>query len=160
MKLNVKVMGDFLVKFIFGLFPEKFRVFSFFGEFVYFWTFPGKNQSFLFFQLLPFAFGVFVYFRTFSGKMILFNFTMNYSIFFARFFMGLKTDFTFFFTAVKKTVKENFSVTIFFTSEENSEGKFFCHYFLHCHRHFVKKWLWSHWDLNPGLLRERSGRCQ
>ena len=32
--------------------------------------------------------------------------------------MGQKTDFTFFLTAVKKTVKENFSVTIFFTATD------------------------------------------
>ena len=44
-------LGVFIRKrclFIFGLFPEKFRVLSFpdFGQFVYFRTFPGKIQSF------------------------------------------------------------------------------------------------------------------
>ena len=47
--------------FIFELFPEKFRVLSFsvFGEFVYFWTFPGKIQSFQFLMNL-FNFGLFL----------------------------------------------------------------------------------------------------
>ena len=43
--------------FIFGRFPKKFRVLSFslFSEFVYFWTFPGKIQSFQFSKLLGFS---------------------------------------------------------------------------------------------------------
>ena len=48
--------------FIFGLFPEKFRVFSFpvFGEFV-FSDFSRKNSEFL-------VFGEFIYFLDFSRK--------------------------------------------------------------------------------------------
>ena len=57
-------------------------------------------------------------------KRALFNFTMNYSIFFARFLMGLKNDFTFFFTFP-------FFHHFFHHCEEKSDRKFFHHFFLH-----------------------------
>ena len=58
-------------------------------------------------------------------KFSLFNFTMNYSMFFARFLMGQKNDFTVFFTPVKKKVMENFSVTFFFMVKKTVMEKSF-----------------------------------